>query len=280
MRPRNSLMVCLSVLGLFVAEPGFAVPLYALETFANRLYRIDTDALSSPVLIGTIGAGAGPDLSELVRLSDAALYTFDRGANSLLTIAVADGTVLVSVALDLDITPHPRGFDLSPSGMLYGVFAGLQLRTIDSATGQTAFAANLYGATLIEAIAFAPDGALYAVGSDDPPSSIPTDSRRLYGVDLSSGMLSLIADLVVPDIDTLAFGPDGYLYGADSLDGWNADLYRIDPRTGGLAVLGKTGVTGLNGLAVAPSMVPLPAPIWLIGAGFLSYLGLGFSRRT
>ena len=27
------------------------------------------------------------------------------------------------------------------------------------------------------------------------------------------------------------------------------------------------------------SVVPLPAPLWLLGAGFLSYLGLGFSRR-
>lgn len=29
-----------------------------------------------------------------------------------------------------------------------------------------------------------------------------------------------------------------------------------------------------------PSVVPLPAAVWLLGAGFLGYLGIGYSRRN
>ena len=43
--------------------------------------------------------------------------------------------------------------------------------------------------------------------------------------------------------------------------------------------------TNVSGLIVrasveATTVVPLPAPLWLLGAGFLSYLGLGWSRRA
>jgi hypothetical protein len=138
---------------------------------------------------------------------------------------------------------------MSPAGILYGVF-GMQLFTIDPATGKTALIANITGAVGVEAIAFGPDGILYAVGS---PSD-PTSSTTLYTLNMATGVLSLVGPILVggtpvTDIDTLAFGTDGFLYGADSVSGVQAALIRINPNDPTNAtVLGNTKVTGLNGL--------------------------------
>lgn len=40
-----------------------------------------------------------------------------------------------------------------------------------------------------------------------------------------------------------------------------------------------SGNTVYGVVEVPRSVIPLPAPLWLLGAGFLSYLGLGLSRR-
>ena len=48
------------------SSQSYAVKLMALETYDNNLYRIDTDSLGSPELLGMIADGPGPDLSELV----------------------------------------------------------------------------------------------------------------------------------------------------------------------------------------------------------------------
>lgn len=43
------------------------------------------------------------------------------------------------------------------------------------------------------------------------------------------------------------------------------------PPTGGYAVSGSIDIRG--------AVVPLPAAVWLLGAGFLGYLGIGYGRR-
>ena len=87
----------------------FALQFVALETFENNLYRVDTDNLGSPEFLGVIGAGSGPDLSELVNAGPNRLYTLDRLANALWTISIDDPANPVVVGLDRDVTPHPRG---------------------------------------------------------------------------------------------------------------------------------------------------------------------------
>ncbi len=162
----------------------------------------------------------------------------------------------------------PRGFDLSPDGILYGIFPS-SLRTIDPATGSSTFVANCCTVGF-EAIAFSNDGTLYAVGGG--PVSLYTLSR-------STGQLTLIGALEgVVDIDALTFA-GGFLYGADPRSDHDADLFRIDPATTGVLNLAKTGVTGLNRLAAAPAVVPLPSDFPLFGTG-LGILGfLGWRRR-
>ncbi len=267
---RLSVVMTASVL---LAPDAFAVSLYAQDSLGNQLYLVDTDNLGSPQLIGAF-SGFGPlgDIAMLATASATELYMVDRADGRLLTVDRTTAAIVSAVTLDVAIPVQPRGLDLSPDGILYAVTVqgSLELRTVNPATGVTTIVApiGIYG---IEAIAFAPDGTLYAAGS--PTSRQVSD--YLYRINPVTGALTTIARMGIVDIDALAFGTDGFLYGADS-DVNAADLYRINPASGALTNLGSTGVYGLNGLAVNLPAVPIPAAAWLFG----SALGvMGWMRR-
>jgi len=245
--------------GLLLAlfSPARGEQLLALARGERNLYRIDTDALGAPVLVGNISVGT--DLSELIVLAPDHLCTFDRYANTIITLSTADASVLSVTGLDRDISIHPRGFDLSPTGVLYGVFSNMELCTVDPATGTTTHVAWITGAPQVEALAFAPDGTLFAAGSTEDDVL----SESLYLLDPSTGAMALIGSMGVGDVDCLSFGYDGFLYGADSLAGWSADLYRIRPDTGAATILGDAGVIELNGIA----WIPEPAALALLMLG-------------
>jgi hypothetical protein len=219
----------------------------ALDGLTNKLYRIDTDRLGSPTLMGTIRERSG--LSELTVAAADRLYTIDRDANTLVTVSASTAQILNTTNLDQDVFITQRGFDLSPGGVLYGVLPGMQLRSIDPVTGATAFIANITGAARIEAISFVPDGRLFAVGSAGNDSN----SENLYQLNSDTGALTLIGPTGFSDIDSLAYGFDGFLYGSDSIDDVPGHLYRINLLTGSAFDLGSTGVNGLNGLVAISS---------------------------
>jgi hypothetical protein len=249
MKTWRALLVAVLVLQVGQAA---AVDLYALQSVDPStptiigpftLYRINTDSLGSPYSIGIIHSGANyyQDLAALVRVTPDTLYTVDRATNMLLTISTADASVLQEVELDTNVPVAPRGFDISPiDGQLYGVFSGPRLFTIDPSTGATSLVSNITGTSNLEAIAFAPDGTLYAAGNG-----------QVYTLDTATAVATVLG-VTALDIDALTFAPDGFLYGADSYFGIvDADLIRIDPSTGAFDVanLGSTGVYGFNGIA-------------------------------
>jgi hypothetical protein len=172
------------------------------------------------------------------------------------------------VQLDRDVTIRNRGLDVSPDGSMFGVFSGLELRTVDTITGGTTFIANISGTNQIESMAFSTNGTLYAVGSPSPGAR----SGHLYTINLITGEASLVGIMSL-DIDTLTFASDGYLYGADSLAGTVADLYQIDPLSAAAINLESTGVVELNGLRAIPESEVIPLP----GSFILGGLGLSFS---
>ena len=136
---------------------------------------------------------------------------------------------------------------LSPHGTLYSMcgplFGAQQLATIDQKTGR----AHLFGVPVpglaVMAMAFGPDGTLYAVGDCNPdpttfectPGSDPT-YNSLYKVDLRTGAFTRIGSTGAPQFFMdLTFDRNGNMLGVTTTvnpSGVPAILYRIDPTTG------------------------------------------------
>jgi hypothetical protein len=122
---------------------------------------------------------------------------------------------------------------------------------------------TLSGPSHVEALAFEPDGTLYASGA---PSGGVSD--ELYTVDLGTGALSHIGHIGTTDVDQLAMGPSGMLFGIDAQAGTIIDLWSIDPASGAGVNLGSTGVLEINGIAA----VPEPGTITLLTLGTIALL--------
>lgn len=227
-----------------------ATEFIVLSQTSNELYRI-TLPLTSPTLISAVNLGTAS--FRLIETNPTQLYTFDTVANTLTVLDRFNGEVLGTTPLDQDVFSTRRGFDLSPGGVLYGVLPGMQLRTIDPLTGTTTFIANITGAARVEAIAFAPDGTLYAAGSIADNAT----SETLFTVSVTTGELTPIGLMNASDVDELTFGPDGFLYGVDSQAGAMTHLLRIDPATATVEDLGSTGVTEITGLVAIRQPVTL-----------------------
>jgi hypothetical protein len=221
-----------------------------LSQTSNELYRV-TLPLTSPARIAAVNLGTAA--FELIEASPTRLYTFDTVANDLTVLDRFNGAVLGTTPLDQDVFVTRRGFDLSPDGVLYGVLPGMQLRTIDPTTGTTTFIATITGAARVEAIAFAPDGTLYAAGSIANNST----SETLFTLSTTTGELTPVGLMNAVDVDDLTFGPDGFLYGVDSQAGVMTHLLRIDPATAVVEDLGSTGVTEITGLVAIRQPIAL-----------------------
>jgi hypothetical protein len=135
---------------------------------------------------------------------------------------------------------------LSPRGTLYSMcgplFGAQQLATIDQKTGR----ADLFGVAVrrlaVMAMAFAPNGILYAVGDCHPnakfectPDSDP-NYNSLYTVNVTTGAFTRVGSTGTPQFFMdLAFDRNGKMFGVTTTDNPStvpAVLYRLDPVTG------------------------------------------------
>jgi hypothetical protein len=135
---------------------------------------------------------------------------------------------------------------LSPQGTLYSMCGSLfgtqQLATIDQETGQAHLFGVLVSGLAVMAMAFGPDGTLYAVGGCNPdPVTFectpgPADYNSLYKVDVGTGAFTRIGSTGAPQLFMdLAFDRHGTMLGVTTTvnpSGTPAVLYRIDPATG------------------------------------------------
>jgi len=220
----------------------------------NSLYRLSGPALQS-TKIGTLQTETYPATNNggLVKASENSAYMTERFTDILYTVSLDDASMIASVQLDGDMQVNGRGLDISPDGILYGIFGGNELRTVNPQTGITTFLTHVNNIAFeIESIAFSSGGILY----------VGNDGGELYELDIDTGIGSLIAKTALLDIDALTFAPDGYLYATDATYE-AADLYRIDPLTGMSTNLGSTGLAEVNGLLA----VPEPATLLLLGFG-------------
>jgi hypothetical protein len=134
---------------------------------------------------------------------------------------------------------------LSPRGTLYSMcgslFGDQQLATIDQQTGQAHLFGVLVSGLAVMAMAFGPDGTLYAVGGCNPDPTFectpgPADYNSLYKVDVGTGAFTRIGPTGAPQLFMdLTFDRHGTMLGVTTTVNPSytpAILYRIDPAKG------------------------------------------------
>lgn len=238
----------------------------------------------------------------------APIWMTGNDGSSLFTVdsVTGSGTLIGNFGQDSTYT-----LSFNSTGTLYGISNGYSngtLVTINQATGQATTVGVATGIADLMALAFAPDGTLYA-------ASWNTDS--LYTINPVTGAATLVGALGFGGIMDLDFDSQGDLYGLssslfkinlatgagtlvtnlansclmgmaiDSADRFlatdyctsNTPLYEINTATGALTNLGQTGISNAMGgamFAADATDVPEPGTWAMIGIGLL---GLSAARR-
>ena len=213
---------------------------------SGALFRIDWTEYTSV----RVGDTNGVPISQLAATPDGRLFAINQTSDWLLELDPASGAVLQTVTFDRDAVNFPRGLAISPDGVFYAVFAGPMLYQVDEQTGVTTLIGGTTGATMIESLAFMPDGRLFASGRS---SGTGSQANRLFELDLATGATLSNTLLPVPDIDMLTGCIDGFLYGINQGEGDAQGLLRIDPTTGATEDIGDPGIgIDVAGLAFDP----------------------------
>jgi hypothetical protein len=225
-------------------------------TAAGRGLRVVvTSAMLAAVLaVITVSATPAAAVAALSAGQDGAasvFYTTSGAGNGLPNGAeIFAITVSGSTVTTRDVGPTKGGdcgsLALSPHGTVYSMcgslFGDQQLATINQKTGH----ADLFGVKVpglaVMAMAFGPNGTLYAVGGCNPdPVTFectpgPADYNSLYKVNVRTGAFTRIGSTGAPQLFMdLTLDSHGTMLGVTTTvnpSGTPAILYRIDPATG------------------------------------------------
>jgi hypothetical protein len=202
-------------------------------------------------LLGPSGAAR---LNSLAVNSSGVLYstaqTLPGGepSDTLVTIDRRTGAAALVASLSGITDPDIRALAFAPDGTLYGIHFESSTSTlieIDPDNGQITIVAAL-AITGIQGLEFGPGGVLYGWGTYWGLVTIDTSDGSHTDIGLFAGGS--------PIIQTLAFTPDGTLYGAGSR------LFTIDDSSGTFVQVGTGTLPDIRGMVSVPELPPtIPA---------------------
>ena len=172
---------------------------------------------------GQIGFAGFSPLNSLARSPDGVFYSSAKNGDldRLITIdpTTGEGTFVADMDFGTDQT-GVRALAFSPTGVLFAMRAGLPdlLFRVDTVTGDVTPVAGTTGFSGIQGMDFSRAGKLYGFDVTRGLVVIDPDTAETTDVNSSQGGN--------PDIQTIAFGPDGQLYGM------GLEIWRIDLETG------------------------------------------------
>jgi hypothetical protein len=202
---------------------------------AGSFLKIDVNN-GTGTMIGPTGFSV---LNSLARDSTGALYSVSYPDLIRIDPNTGAGTSIAKVQYPGDF----RALAFSSAGTLYGIVNGGglgqtevpdDLVTIDMGTGVITAVGNT-GHSGVQGLAFASDGTLYGWDVRD----------GLLTINLATGAASLVNPGTKPtgvDIQSIAFAPDGRLYGARN------NLYAISISNGATTLIGSGGYSDVRGI--------------------------------
>jgi hypothetical protein len=258
--------LCASLLFFSIASEGICDIFYAIgltEDYQNSiLFRINSETREVTYI-----ERVGRLVSDLAYAPDGSLYAFDTSESSkdpqtkydaLLKIDPSDGYILDFKLLIADCNPHYGvGIAFQQNGTLYASDTG-ELFTIDPSTGDCTSVATDPVLDDIDGLEFSSDGTLYGINGAGSPYT-------LYNVDLNNVEDSIRIPYDYPhNIQSLAFDPNGYLFGIDNGSQENRGdeyLVIIDPTTGNVINIGGPITEGFYTALVYGGPNPTSIPI-------------------
>ncbi len=223
-------------------EPAQAGIMYAASgTQDGNLYSINIST-GAATLIGPLGIDEIQGLA--VHPSSNELYGIVLGsvASTLYRLAPSYGDALMKATVPVG---NLRSIAFSDAGILYGATTSGQFYEIDHETG----AANLLGTA---------PGIIYSGLSQSPTSGLFYGSvrgvvgrDRIFLVNPANGDTTLLGNTGDSQVTpSLAFAPNGVLYGLKGVGATENSLITIDTLTAAGTVVGLSGVSGLASIGM------------------------------